>query len=274
MTHTHTHTHTPTHTHTYHCVIDTLVIVTDTPKHIDRVLCTYMTSYLPQAYRLSILIDKQALFINSWLIRLSVDNVLLINTGLSILIDKPIPLSIGISTVIPSSRYTSALRRMLWSSSNLSDHSPHTTGSYTGSVLCWVLFKAWAPRQDSQNHTSSCKWTRGHPRSRITSFCRTCRTTQLSTSSTATSTADFGLHDDAWPFRKITPAPPWKAHTRTHVSQTYPQERLSPSNTFQVIERMCECVWIMCFGDTSRGAGPWLYSCPYSKRPVTSQTNL
>jgi hypothetical protein len=39
-----------------------------------------MTSYLPQAYRLSILIDKQTLFINSWLIRLSVDNVLLINT--------------------------------------------------------------------------------------------------------------------------------------------------------------------------------------------------
>ncbi len=77
---TYTHTYTPTHTHTYHCVIDTLVIVTDTHKHIDRVLCTYMTSYLPQTYRLSILIDKQALFINSWLIRLSVDNVLLINT--------------------------------------------------------------------------------------------------------------------------------------------------------------------------------------------------
>jgi hypothetical protein len=77
---THTHTHTPTHTHTYHCVIDTLVIVTDTHKHIDRVLCTYMTSYLPQVYRLSILIDKETLFINSWLIRLSVDNVLLINT--------------------------------------------------------------------------------------------------------------------------------------------------------------------------------------------------
>ncbi len=80
MTHTHTHTHTPTHTHTYHCVIDTLVIVTDTHKDIDRVLCTYMTSCPPQAYRLSILIDKEALFINSWLIRLSVDNVLLINT--------------------------------------------------------------------------------------------------------------------------------------------------------------------------------------------------
>jgi hypothetical protein len=49
----------------------------------DRVLYrgTYMTSYLPQTYRLSILIDKEALFINSWLIRLSVDNVLLINTG-------------------------------------------------------------------------------------------------------------------------------------------------------------------------------------------------
>ena len=68
----------------------------------DRVLYTYtyMTSYLPQVYRLSILIDKQSLFINSWLIRLSVDNVLLINTRrLSILIDKTIPLSIGVSTV-------------------------------------------------------------------------------------------------------------------------------------------------------------------------------
>jgi hypothetical protein len=30
---THTHTHTPTHTLTYQCVIDTLVIVTDTHKH-------------------------------------------------------------------------------------------------------------------------------------------------------------------------------------------------------------------------------------------------
>jgi hypothetical protein len=61
-----------------------------------------MTSYLPEAYRLSILIDKQALFINSWLIRLSVDNVLLINTRrLSILIHKTIPLSIGISTGSP-----------------------------------------------------------------------------------------------------------------------------------------------------------------------------
>jgi hypothetical protein len=67
-----------------HCVIDTLVIVTDTHKHINRVLCTYMTSYLPQAYRLSILIDKQSLFINSWLIRLSVDNVLLINTVITL----------------------------------------------------------------------------------------------------------------------------------------------------------------------------------------------
>ncbi len=77
------------------------VIVTDTHKHIDRVLCTYMTSYLPQTYRLSILIDKQALFINSWLIRLSVDNVLLINTRrLSILIDKTIPLSIDTSTFL------------------------------------------------------------------------------------------------------------------------------------------------------------------------------
>ncbi len=44
--------------------------------------------------------DKPTLFINSWLIRLWVDNVLLINTrSLSIVIDKPIPLSIGISTL-------------------------------------------------------------------------------------------------------------------------------------------------------------------------------
>ncbi len=39
-----THTHSPGHTHTYHCVTDT--------------------------YRLSILIDKTTLFIDSWLIRL------------------------------------------------------------------------------------------------------------------------------------------------------------------------------------------------------------
>jgi hypothetical protein len=61
-------------------------------------LFPYMTSYLDQAYRLSILIDKPTLFINSWLINLWVDNVLLINTrSLSIVIDKPIPLSIGTS---------------------------------------------------------------------------------------------------------------------------------------------------------------------------------
>jgi hypothetical protein len=77
----------------------TLVIVTDTHQHIDRGLYTYMTSYLVQAYRLSILIDKPTLFINSWLIRLWVDNVLLINTRrLSIVIDKTIPLSIGTSS--------------------------------------------------------------------------------------------------------------------------------------------------------------------------------
>ncbi len=89
-----------THTHT-HPDIHTLFIVTDTHQHIDRGLYTYMTSYLAQAYRLSTLIDKPTLFINSWLIRLSVDNVLLIITRrLSIVIsDKPIPLSIGISTI-------------------------------------------------------------------------------------------------------------------------------------------------------------------------------
>jgi hypothetical protein len=75
----------------------TLFIVTDTHQHIDRSLYTYMTSYLAQAYRLSILIDKPTLFNNSCLIRLWVDNVLLISTrSLSIVIDKPIPLSIGI----------------------------------------------------------------------------------------------------------------------------------------------------------------------------------
>jgi hypothetical protein len=55
-------------TQTYHS--HTLLIVTDTHQNIDRDLYTYMTSYLDQAYRLSILIDKSTLFINSWLIRL------------------------------------------------------------------------------------------------------------------------------------------------------------------------------------------------------------
>jgi len=85
------------------CHWHTLVIVTDTHQHIDRGLYTYMTSYLAQVYRLSTLIDKPTLFISSWLIRLWVDNVLLINTrSLSILIDKSIPLSIGIPIVNPS----------------------------------------------------------------------------------------------------------------------------------------------------------------------------
>jgi hypothetical protein len=98
---THTHTLTRTYTHLPLCHGHTLFIVTDTHQHIDLGLYTYMTSYLAQSYRLSIiLIDKPTLFINSWLIRLSVDNVLLINTrSLSIVIDKPIPLSIGISSV-------------------------------------------------------------------------------------------------------------------------------------------------------------------------------
>ena len=92
----HTHTLTRTYTHLPLCHWHTLVIVTDTNQHIDGGLYTYITSYLVQAYRLSILIDKSTLFINSWLIRLWVDNVLLINTrSLSIVIDKPIPLSIG-----------------------------------------------------------------------------------------------------------------------------------------------------------------------------------
>jgi hypothetical protein len=94
---THTHTHTRTYTHLPLCHGHTLSIVTDTHQHIDRGLYTYMTSYFAQAYRLWTLIDKPTLFIDSWLIRLWVDNVLLINTrSLSIVIDKPIPLLIGI----------------------------------------------------------------------------------------------------------------------------------------------------------------------------------
>jgi hypothetical protein len=66
-----THTHSPGHTHTYHCVTDTHFPLSLTPtSNIDRALCTYMTSYLAHAYRLSILIDKTTLFINSWLTRL------------------------------------------------------------------------------------------------------------------------------------------------------------------------------------------------------------
>jgi hypothetical protein len=85
---------------------DKLFTVTDTHQHIDRALYTYMTAYLAQAYRLSTLIDKPTLFINSWLIRLWVDNVLLINTGsLSILIDKSIPLSIGIFTLYTDTHF-------------------------------------------------------------------------------------------------------------------------------------------------------------------------
>ncbi len=93
---THTHILTRTYTHLPLCHGHTLFIVTDTHHHKDRVLYTYMTSYLD--YRLAILIDKSTLFINSWLIRLWVDKVLLISTrSLSIVIDKTIPLSIGIS---------------------------------------------------------------------------------------------------------------------------------------------------------------------------------
>jgi hypothetical protein len=97
----------PTLTRTYTrlplCHGHTLSIVTDTHQDIDCGLYTYMNSYLDQDYRKSILIDKRTLCIDSWLIRLWVDNVLLINTrSLSILMDKPIPLSIG----IPSSLCT------------------------------------------------------------------------------------------------------------------------------------------------------------------------
>jgi hypothetical protein len=49
---------------------DNLFTVTDTHQHIDRGLYTYMISYLAQSYRLSTLIDKPTLSINSCLIRL------------------------------------------------------------------------------------------------------------------------------------------------------------------------------------------------------------
>ncbi len=85
-----THTHTHTYTHLPLCHGHTLSIVTDIHQHIDHGLYTYMTSCLAQAYRLSILMDRPTLFIDSWLIRLWVDNVLFINTrSLSILIDIP-----------------------------------------------------------------------------------------------------------------------------------------------------------------------------------------
>ncbi len=61
---------TRTYTHLPLCHGHTLFIVTDTHQHIDRDLYTCMTSYLAQTYRLSILIDKPTLFINSLLIRL------------------------------------------------------------------------------------------------------------------------------------------------------------------------------------------------------------
>jgi hypothetical protein len=92
-----THAHTLTREYSPLSHGHTLSIVTDTHQYIGRDLYTSMTSYLVQVYRLSILIDKSTLFIDSWLIRLLVDNVLLINTRiLSIVIDKTIPLSIGI----------------------------------------------------------------------------------------------------------------------------------------------------------------------------------
>ncbi len=89
---THTNTLTRTYTHLPLCHGHTLSIVTDTHQHIDRGFYTYMTSYFVQSYRLPILIHKTTLFIDSWLIRLWVDNVLFINTrSLSILIDTSIP---------------------------------------------------------------------------------------------------------------------------------------------------------------------------------------
>jgi hypothetical protein len=59
--HTHTHTLAEKYTHLPLCHRHTLVIVTDTHQHIDRGLYTYMNSYLTQAYRLSIIIDKSTL---------------------------------------------------------------------------------------------------------------------------------------------------------------------------------------------------------------------
>ncbi len=58
---THTLSLSPRHTHTYHCVTDTLVIVTDTHQHIDRGLYTYMTSYLAQVTDYQSIVDKPTL---------------------------------------------------------------------------------------------------------------------------------------------------------------------------------------------------------------------
>jgi hypothetical protein len=54
MAHKRTHTHSETYTHLPLRHWHTLVIVTDTHQHLDRVLYTYMTSYLDQTYRLSV----------------------------------------------------------------------------------------------------------------------------------------------------------------------------------------------------------------------------
>ena len=86
---TDTHTHTQKYTHLPLCHWHTLVIVTDTRQHIDRDLYTYMTSYLAQAYRPSIIIDKSTLLsIVDWY-DFQLMTVLLINThSLSIVIDS------------------------------------------------------------------------------------------------------------------------------------------------------------------------------------------
>ena len=68
-----THTHiTETYTHFPFRHWHTLVIVTNTHQHMDRVLYTYMTSYLPEAYRLSIHYWRANPRINQFLIRLSI----------------------------------------------------------------------------------------------------------------------------------------------------------------------------------------------------------
>ncbi len=132
---THTHTHPDIHTltivsltHTCHC---------HWHPPVYRSWFVHLPDLIPKFYRLSTLIDKSTLFINTWLIRLWVDNVLLINNrSLSILIDKPIPLSIGIHT----SRTHQVFIPLSWLTlERCSSEDPHTTGLYLGQTW-WTLF--------------------------------------------------------------------------------------------------------------------------------------
>ena len=91
---THTLTHRDIHTLTIASLTHTCHCHWHPPAY--RLWFVHLHDLIPcPILPLSITIDKPTLFINSWLIRLWVDNVLLINTrSLSIVIDKPIPLSI------------------------------------------------------------------------------------------------------------------------------------------------------------------------------------